>query len=811
MSGFPRGEKAVIITAMSNLVNKVWRMATVGALLFALSALPAASAPSSLLYGFFPAQGSPRLLVILVETPDHPATLSPETIKDVIFSRNDDNVTSMAEYYDEVSYGSLHLQGEITGWLKLDKPMSQYAANSYGANASSFPNNYGGFVMDAVNAALASGVDLAPYDNDGDGFVDGLMIIHAGPDGAVTRDKSMLWSRVDYVSMYGGEPVPAGSVRVDRFSVCAEYIRPGQADAMRVYAHEFGHLMGLPDLYDPDQSSFGIGATGLMSILLTPEGMAMPPTPCAFSRMILGWTRPQIISGDTMVRLGPAATTPDAVRINTPFPDEYFLMEYREPVGMDQSLDGDGLLLFHAYDRAPYGNLFSCAGICDLRPLLALVQADGRNDLEKKKNKKDPADYFPGPEQVTSAGADTGNPKDPFKGANTLSFAGLPTGVRISDIQVGDGFAQARIAVDDKAMPVKDFPWLVITGQEWKEDKGNGNGLAEPGELMSLILRFTNLGVAARSISLQAGDASVKWRHDKARIMSIGPGQSEEATFSLAVPKTKTASRIMSAFVDTGKTLPDAGTAGGDSVAPVLLHDMFAASWFEPSIKYSTRKPATERSVKARLVMGVPPVLIVNDAPHDLIPYFGLALDALKIPYLGIDASISKLPDQAMISAPPLVLWLSGTRPLGNDFPDAARRGLMRAVVEAGHTLMFSASLLSGDPPAGIMDLFGVSEMGQGAGIGYVAETSGHPEMANLLVRKPYPYYPNLDPRLLLTPALDSVMLLKDHNGRSAAVVKGPEARSGAAIFLGFPLEALKPGSIAQVISAALKMQMAGN
>jgi M6 family metalloprotease-like protein len=781
-----------------------------------------AASPESIYYEFFPSKGAPRLLAILVETSDRPATLSAEQVEMILFSREDDGVVSMAEYYDEVSYGALRIQGEVTPWLKLTKPVSQYAGNSYGLNVRTWPRNLGGFAYDAINAALESGIDLAPYDNSGDGHVDGLMIIHSGPDAGLRKRKDLLWSRIDYISMYGGEPMKVEGRLVDRFGVCAEYIISGRPDGMRLFAHELGHMMGLPDFYDRDRSSLGIGANGLMGMLITPKAMVLPPAPTAYSRMLLGWVEPKLVDGDTIVILKPAASAPDVIRLDSGNPGEYFLLEYRKKAGMDAGLAGEGILLWHVNERAVYNNLFECAGLCELTPRLRLVQADGRNDLENKRKLADPEDFFPGPDgRATSVGADTGDRKKPFQGANTLAFNGLPTGIRISDIAVGRESARAGIDTVDPATPVIDYPWLFLAGRKWRELVGDGDGFPEPGEKLSLELEIVNVGLRAKRIKLTATHPYVKWSRKKVRISRLEPGEKKTASFILTVPADQGSvvkRTLVSAFTDykgatPGAAQKDPGPQPGATVSGLAaLAAESGVSWFKPVIKARVGRPWMETEFTPRMVMGAPPLLIVDDAPRDLIPYLDKVMESLKVPYAAVDVFREGLPDKKKAIACPVVLWLCGTRAVdGSDFPDRERMELMRAIIGAGHTLVISVCRIERPPSADLMDLLGVSEMSPAAGISFARPAPGASLRRGLFFRRPYPYYPSLNPHLALEPGPGSRVLLRDLRGAPAAVIKespgGGADGSGAssrpsAVLLGFPFEALKPDSTRRLLEA---------
>ncbi|WP_353569810.1 M6 family metalloprotease domain-containing protein [Candidatus Albibeggiatoa sp. nov. BB20] len=152
-----------------------------------------------------------------------------------------------------------------------------------------------------------------------------------------------------------------------------------------IMAHELGHLIfGLPDLYDLDRSSKGIGGWGLMSgggwgrtTAQTFIGES-PILPSAWARYHLGWVDEMIPSGVTeIVAAGSSnATTANSVfKLETDEPQEYFLVENRQPLGFDEGLErhlGDnfngGLAIWHIDDRVrtnhvdKHHNSIACSG-----------------------------------------------------------------------------------------------------------------------------------------------------------------------------------------------------------------------------------------------------------------------------------------------------------------------------------------------------------------------------------------------------------------------------------------------------------------
>jgi len=112
-----------------------------------------------------------------------------------------------------------------------------------------------------------------------------------------------------------------------------------------VLAHQFGHVLGLPTLFDNDSSngrSQGIGNWGLMGTGVWNGNGYVPAQPCAWSRCLLGWESPVVISQDSPVNTVDYYLNhdPEAVRVyKIPLTTtEYFLIENRQQ-NPDASLD----------------------------------------------------------------------------------------------------------------------------------------------------------------------------------------------------------------------------------------------------------------------------------------------------------------------------------------------------------------------------------------------------------------------------------------------------------------------------------------
>lgn len=766
---------------------------------------PALSAAPSLLYGFMPSIGEPRMLAILVQAVDRPAHLSEREIKTRLFSREDDGFVSMAEYYESVSYGKLRIRGEVTPWLTLPRPMSKYGTGKW-HEFRSWPHSLGGMADDAVTAAVGAGFNLADYDNDGDGHVDGLMIIHSGPGGLMSADPADIHSRLSYISFFGHDPLQVGGVVVDRFAICPEYFSKRSPQDVRVYAHETGHLLGLPDLVDHDGSSMGVGAFSLMAypVPRTPGRPLLPPE--AYCKILLGWVSPVEVKGPYQAVLRPEAQQPDVVKIGTGVVGEYFLMSYRAPVGADADLFGKGILVWHVNDRAVYRNRNECSGRCESGPLLSLVQADGKNDLEMKRNKGDSGDFFPPPyRELVEVGADTGSSVDPFLGANTLTYGGEPTGIRIRDISIDGPTARAEIVTDDHSGYCGTGLCLQVAGYKWEELRGNGNGFPEDGEKVRLVLEVINQGTDARGIKLKAEGQGVRWNRSRDRVPRIEAGQRAEASFTLTVG----AGFLASAFTDQLGSVKGAAGQGAAGQEPELPEKLQHSAWvWSPTINAKVKKPAARIEMKTQVLVGVPPLLVVNDAPHNLIPLALEATQKLNVPCATHDVLTDGLPPAAMVSAPKAVVWMAGVNPLSEGrYPDPERLRLFRAVLDSGHDLIFSVSLMESPIPADALDLLNLSAVTPLAAIRLARDPAPQPGARPFNSPMLGPYSPNLTPHLELQPGPRAKALLEDERGRTVAIT-GPGEGRGTVTVIGFPLEALYAGEMARLLTMILSEQM---
>lgn len=325
--------------------------------------------------------GNINILAILVDFSDNEGQCPPKDFQDRLFSLNEYPTSSLRDYYREVSYGALDVTGRVIGWLRMPHPY-QYYVDGESGTGDKYPTNGQGLTEDALKEA-AQQLNMQEFDQDGDGFLDGLFIVHAGSGAEATDDadtrRMMIWSHKGLLP----RPLTFDGVSAYAYSIEPEDGRVG------VFAHEFGHLLGLPDLYDTTYRSAGAGIWCLMAGGSWGEGGQRPSHLCAWAKAQLGWLVPENTSAASRITLAPVEKQSDVCRLwkAGETGPEYFLVENRQRHGFDLSLPGGGLLIWHVDDRQ--GNNDD-----PLHYRVGLEQADGKRDLERGQNDGDEADPY---------------------------------------------------------------------------------------------------------------------------------------------------------------------------------------------------------------------------------------------------------------------------------------------------------------------------------------------------------------------------------------------------------------------------------
>jgi len=275
-----------------------------------------------------------RVLFLRVDFPDHPSARRADTLAGPARTGLLDRLVA---YWTEVSSGRFHIEPMLArGVFRLPDPRRTYSGSTRRLVAAA--------IATATRPGSPSRESIAAF------RPEVVVVLFAGPGSESEfrpRTTGSPWSE----AIRGGEPFDVAGHRVDRVMVVGEDPLNGLSP-FGVLAHEFGHLLGLPELYSPGHAHAGIGVWGLMGEGTWVGRGDRPPHPCAWSKLRLGWVDPIVVDRDTRVRLDPVERVPKVVKIlaREGDPDEYFLVEFRRRIGSDARIPGEGLLVWHVDD-----------------------------------------------------------------------------------------------------------------------------------------------------------------------------------------------------------------------------------------------------------------------------------------------------------------------------------------------------------------------------------------------------------------------------------------------------------------------------
>jgi M6 family metalloprotease-like protein len=294
----------------------------------------------------FAPSGQQKLLVILANFSDRQPSYTQESFNRFMNEENYNGTGSFRDFYLENSGGRLEINSTVTQWVTLPNTHDYYGAE----------NKWGEFAYHAVQAAHAAGVDFSQFDNDGNGIVESIAIIHQGPGQEVSRNDNDIWSHSWSLSAagYSTNARRFNGVLVNQYTAQPETRDNfGAMNTIGVICHEFGHSLGIPDYYDTNQeidgSYVGTGVWDLMASGTyngSPQG-SLPSHHNPFSKIELGWAQANTISDAGLQVLEPVISSENVLRINSPVTHEYILLENRRRQGFDAGLPGQGMLVYH--------------------------------------------------------------------------------------------------------------------------------------------------------------------------------------------------------------------------------------------------------------------------------------------------------------------------------------------------------------------------------------------------------------------------------------------------------------------------------
>ncbi len=276
------------------------------------------------------------------------------------------SAVSMRNFYIEQSSNRYTVNGIVEDWVQVPFNEANYGSNYCGGIVCA---RTWLFVRDSLNAwynaQVAAGKTTAEinaylsqfdvwdrydYDGDGnfnepDGYIDHFQSVHAGEGeetGGGAQGTNAIWSHRWYAfynnigitgpafNKFGGVQVGGSNYWVGDYTVEPENGGVG------VFAHEFGHDLGLPDLYDTSGNTGGAeNSTGFWTLYssgsygstgVPAEGIGSKPVPMsAYEKIYLGWSNYAVVGygQQSSIKLGPANyNTKQAQQLVTLLPDK---------------------------------------------------------------------------------------------------------------------------------------------------------------------------------------------------------------------------------------------------------------------------------------------------------------------------------------------------------------------------------------------------------------------------------------------------------------------------------------------------------
>ena len=322
-------------------------------------------------------EGKVNGLTILVQFQDVKSTVTAEEVSDILngqdYSENG-NFCSVREYYLKMSNGKLDYTNEVVGPITLSHRRRYYIQHP--------------LFKEAFDAVVNMGIDLAQFDSRGEGIIDALSFLYAGK----TLYDGELWPHNHVINLQYGD------IRT-YFYMISSLGRTKSDLSIGTFCHENGHMLcRFPDLYDYGgrdgdfEESAGLGHYCLMSSGNHNNWGRTPSPICAYLRNIVGWCDNKVVlnkPGKYQITHGDYGT---AIVFEIGYFNEYFLVENRSKLDLDEHMPSSGLAVYHC---DIFGSNEWQGGTPRRHYQCGLLQADGHLDLEKNRGRGgDPGDMF---------------------------------------------------------------------------------------------------------------------------------------------------------------------------------------------------------------------------------------------------------------------------------------------------------------------------------------------------------------------------------------------------------------------------------
>jgi len=328
---------------------------------------------------YTPSVGDVPILVIPIDlsgiysnTPYKATAVNKEKIRKTFFGETGDSslyYESVASFYKKSSYDKLNFYGTVTDWYDVRK------AGFSKTNKIEDSDD----VIELMNSAIEDlNINTSSFDSDKDGYIDAVWLIYNYYDYSTASELGInlsinYWA---YTFWDQNEKTPSVSSPVTNAFAWAsidfmDSMGASTLDA-HTYIHETGHLLGLSDYYDYGGECSPTGGVDMMDANIIDHNY--------YSKMLLGWVKPYIVTGDCSITLSTSndehnffIVPYDGLSLKTKnnktyfnIFDEYMVVEYYSPTNLNkkdsdnpyytnyQGFTNSGFRVYHADKRAMY-------------------------------------------------------------------------------------------------------------------------------------------------------------------------------------------------------------------------------------------------------------------------------------------------------------------------------------------------------------------------------------------------------------------------------------------------------------------------
>ena len=339
---------------------------------------------------------------------------------------------SAGQYFADQSNGSYRPQFDVFGPVTLSRNVAYYGTDNPGDEEGDDQHATDAVVEGCLLANEQFTINWADYDSDNDGYVDFVYVIYAGMGQADGGASTTIWPHnwsVESARQYGyctysATQCKVGGKKLDNYAMSGE-ISGSSLGGIGTLCHEFGHVMGLPDLYDTSYGSVYEGCKTPNDWDIMDGGSYngdghCPPNYDPWEKDFFGWLTPINLGneGQNVTLYANGTANQQTYQINasgtyvgpTTSGLRYYI-ENRQAVGWDAPLTGHGMLIWKVNfnetawtDNAPNNSNTSGA------PLYTIVSATGTKIGWDGSTDNCPKNPFPGSGNKTSWSGVSGKP-----------------------------------------------------------------------------------------------------------------------------------------------------------------------------------------------------------------------------------------------------------------------------------------------------------------------------------------------------------------------------------------------------------------